>query len=93
MSPDDVLERLVARVEADPQGGDSLVLYALASTLRMDKSGYLFLLRKLRDLSPEGRLLAYDLMEFMARGGNAGPAWEAALQALDRAIRGGPADG
>ncbi len=88
MSPDDVLERLVARVEADPQGGDGLLLYALASTLRMENSGYLYLLRKLRDLSPEGRRLAYDLMELMACGGNAGPAWEAALDRLDAAIRG-----
>lgn len=84
----DVLDRLVARVQADPQGAESLLLYALASTLRMENSGYLFILRKLRDLSPENRTLAYDLMELMARGGNRGEDWERSLAALDAAVRG-----
>ena len=84
---DEVLERLLAQVRADPQGAQSLVLYALVGTLRMEKSGHLFMLRKLRDLSPDNRRLAYDLMELMARGGNTGPEWDAALAALDAAVR------
>lgn len=86
MSP--VLDRLVEVITANPQGGENLILYALASTLRMEKSGYLFMLRKLRDLSPENRQLAYQLMEYMATHGNQGEDWDAALASLDRAIQG-----
>ncbi len=89
MNPEDALARVVEQVKANPHGGESLILYALVSTLRMEKSGYMYMLRKLRDLSPDNRQLAYGLMELMAGGGNQGPAWEAALQALDAAVKAG----
>jgi hypothetical protein len=86
---DDVLENILEIIEADPHGGLSLNLYALVSTLKMENSGYMYMLRKLRDLSAEHRQLAYGLMELMARNGNRGEAWEAAVQAMDQAIRSG----
>jgi hypothetical protein len=86
---DDVLQQVVDLVTADPHGGVSLNLYALVSTLRMEKGGYLYTLRKLRDLGPEHRQLAYGLMDLMARNGNRGEAWEAALSAMDEAVKGG----
>ena len=86
---DSVLKEVVALVEASPHGGESLTLYALMSTLRMDKSGYMFLLRKLRDLQPQHRQLAYQLMELMAENGNQGEAWESALVAIDTAMKKG----
>ena len=86
---DDVLENILEIIEADPHGGLSLNLYALVSTLKMENSGYMYMLRKLRDLSAEHRELAYGLMELMARNGNRGEAWEAAVQAMDQAIRSG----
>jgi hypothetical protein len=86
---DDVLKKVVEIIEADPHAGLSLMLYALVSTLRMENSGYMYMLRKLRDLSAEHRQLAYGLMELMAREGNRGESWEAAVQAMDLAIRGG----
>ena len=86
---DDILEKVVEIIKADPRGGLSLKLYALVSTLKMENSGYMYMLRKLRDLSAEHRQLAYGLMELMARDGNRGEAWEAALQAMDQAIRDG----
>jgi len=85
---DDVLENIVEIIKADPHSGLSLNLYALVSTLKMEKRGYMYMLRKLRDLSAEHRQLAYGLMELMARNGNRGEAWEAAVQAMDQAIRG-----
>jgi hypothetical protein len=85
---DDVLKRVVTIIEAEPHSGLSLNLYALVSTLKMENSAYMFMLRKLRDLSAEHRQLAYGLMELMARSGNRGEAWEAAVQAMDRAISG-----
>ena len=84
-----VLQQVVELIEAGPHSGPGLNLYALISTLKMENSGYLYLLRKLRDLSPEHRQLAYGLMELMAEGGNQGETWDAALQAMDRAVKGG----
>jgi hypothetical protein len=83
----DILQQVVDLVKANPHGGVSLNLYALVSTLRMEKGGYMYMLRKLRDLAPEHRRLAYGLMELMAENGNRGPEWEAALQAMDEAVR------
>ena len=86
---DDVLEKLVELIRADPHGSVSLNLYALVSTLKMEGSGYLYTLSKLRELSAEHRQLAYGLMELTARNGNRGEVWEASVQAMDEAIRGG----
>lgn len=84
-----VLEQVVDLIKADPHGGASLNLYALVSTLKMEKGGNMYMLRKLRDLTPEHRRLAYGLMELMAENRNRGEAWEAALAAMDEAIRQG----
>ena len=86
---EEVLQKVVDIVRADPHGGLSLNLYALVSTLKMEKSGYMYMLRKLRDLSAEQRQLAYGLMELMARQGNQGEEWDAAVQAMDEAVRKG----
>jgi len=86
---DDVLQQVVEIVKAGPHSGPALNLYALISTLKMEKSGYMYMLRKLRDLSPEHRQLAYGLMELMAEQGNRGEKWDAAVQAMDAAVRGG----
>lgn len=85
--PGDVLQQVVDLIRANPHGGASLNLYALVSTLRMEKGGYLYMLRKLRDIAPEHRQLAYGLMELMAEHANQGPEWDAALQAMDEAVR------
>ena len=87
--PDSILQEITELIVADPHGGGALNLYALVSTLRMDKSGHLFILRKLRDMTPGHRQLAYRLMELMAREGNAGEAWEQALERMDEAVRKG----
>lgn len=84
-----VLQQIVEMIQADPHSGASLNLYALVSTLKMEKSGYMYMLRKLRDLSPQQRSLAYGLMELMAEQGNRGEAWDQAVQAMDDAIRKG----
>jgi hypothetical protein len=86
---DDILEKVVEIIKTEPHSGLSLSLYALVSTLKMENSGYMYMLRKLRDLSAEHRALAYGLMELMARNGNQGKAWETAVQTIDRAIREG----
>ena len=84
---EDVLQQVVDLIKADPHGGVSLNLYALVSTLKMEKGGYMYMLRKLRDLTPEHRQLAYGLMELMAENGNRGEAWEAELRCAWREKR------
>ena len=86
---EDVLQQVVELIKTNPHGGASLNLYALISTLKMEKGGYMYMLRKLRDLNPEHRQLAYGLMELMAENGNQGAAWEQALEAMDAAVKGG----
>lgn len=86
---EDVLQQVVELIKANPHGGASLNIYALISTLKMEKGGYMYMLRKLRDLNPEHRQLAYGLMELMAENGNQGAAWEQALEAMDSAVKGG----
>jgi hypothetical protein len=89
MTEENVLQQVVELIRAEPHSGASLNLFALVSTLRMDKGGYMYMLRKLRELNPAQRRLAYGLMELMAGHGNQGPAWDAALAAMDDAIRRG----
>ena len=85
----EVLEEVVQRVEAAPESSQALLLYALVSTLAIEKAGCMFKLTKLREMEPETRRLAYGLMELMAREENRGPAWEQARSRIDEAVRGG----
>ncbi|GMQ83968.1 MAG: hypothetical protein BMS9Abin06_0716 [Gammaproteobacteria bacterium] len=87
--PETVLQKIVNIIKINPHSGLSLNLYALISTLRMEKSGYMYMLRKLRDLPAEHRAIAYELMELMAENGNQGEVWDAAVQAMDEAIKRG----
>jgi hypothetical protein len=83
------LEATIRRIETDPHSGQSLLLYGLLSTLDAERSGCLFRLVKLREMDEASRELAYGLMELMARDGNSGPEWEAALSRAHTAVRGG----
>ena len=86
---DDVLDRVVEVVEAAPESSQALLLYALMSTLAIEKAGCMFKLTKLREMDPETRRLAYGLMELMAQERNRGPDWEQARGRIDEAIRSG----
>ena len=85
----ETLEQVIAEIAAAPHSAAALTLYALVSTLEFENAGYLFKLVKLRDLSPPQRQLAFGLMEMMAAGDNAGPAWDAAKQRIDAVVRAG----
>ncbi len=78
----------VAAIEAAPESQQALLLYALISTLAVEKAGCMFKLTKLREMDADTRQLAYGLMEFMARGQNRGEPWEQALARIEHAIRG-----
>ncbi len=85
----DVLQEIVEVVRADSHGGAALVLFSLVMTMSAAQGQYLFLLNKLRDLSPENRQLAYRLMECMAEGGNESEAWRNAVVEMENLIRHG----
>lgn len=82
------LNETLARIEADPRSGQSLLLYALVKTLSIPQGGHSYLLTKLKEMTPESRQLAYGLMELMAQGASAKAEWQAAEAAMDRAIGG-----
>ncbi len=84
-----LLQKVLSVIQASPHSSAALGLYALVSTLKMEKGGYLYRLRKLRELDTDHRQLAYGLMELMARGDNLGDDWDVAVQAMDEAVRGG----
>ncbi|NIR30155.1 MAG: hypothetical protein GWN84_12745, partial [Gammaproteobacteria bacterium] len=75
--------------ERDPRAGRSLLLYGLIRTLADPKGACLFSLGKLRDLDPEARRLAYELMELMAALGAPDTRWQRAVERLDARIRAG----
>lgn len=86
---EDVLARTLAVITAEPHSAAALTLYALVNTFDYEQAGCLFKLNKLRDMGPEHRQLAYDLMELMVAGGNQGEAWEKAKTRMDERVRAG----
>lgn len=84
-----LLDRIVGLVENAPHSAAALTLYAMVSTMDYEQAGCLFKLNKLRDLQPDERKIAYDLMELMVEGGNNGEAWKAARSRMDELVRAG----
>ncbi len=85
---DDVLEQVTSIIEADPRSGQSLLLFALVSTLNVEKTGHMYMLGKLREFTPENRQLAYGLMELMANNRIHDEAWQQAVTRMEEAVRG-----
>ena len=82
------LQQTVAHIENDSRSGQSLLLYALVKTLTIPQGGHMYLLTKLKEMTPETRQLAYGLMEMMAQGATATAEWEEASARMDKAIAG-----
>ncbi len=84
---DQILLSVSEVIERDPHSATSLILYALLTTLAIEKSGCLFKLDKLRDLDREHRQLAYQLIEVMARYENRSAIFDTVRQRLDEVVR------
>jgi hypothetical protein len=82
------LQAVIESIRESPQSGGALILYALMNTINYEQAGCLFKLNKLRDLSPQQRQLAYELIEVMVSGGNQGKAWQQAMLKMDALVRG-----
>ncbi|MDZ7661874.1 hypothetical protein [Thiohalophilus sp.] len=84
----DVLEQVTSIIETDPRSGQSLLLFALVSTLNVEKTGHMYMLGKLKEFTPENRQLAYGLMEMMADNRIHDEAWQAAMARMEQAVKG-----
>lgn len=86
--PDLILEKYTEVITNDPRSGQSLLLFALAATLNVEKTGHMYMLSKLKEFTPENRQLAYGIIELMANNGIGNDAWHAAYAKMEAAIRG-----
>jgi hypothetical protein len=83
------LEEIVKTIETSPRSGQALLLFALAKTLDVPKTGHMYMLKKLQEMDAETRRLAYGLMELMAQQGNQGDDWNRAIARMEVAIQAG----
>ena len=84
---DNVLESVYEIIKAAPHSGQSLLLFALMKTLDIQKGGHMYLLSKLKEMTPESRQLAYGLMELMVENQTLSEDWQVTLQKIESAIR------
>jgi len=82
------LEDIVKSIETSPRSGQALLLFALAKTLDVPKTGHMYMLKKLQEMDAETRHLAYGLIELMAQQGNQGKEWHKAISRMETAIQG-----
>ena len=80
---DSVLDKVTQVICDDPRSGQSLLLFALFSTLNVEKTGHMYMLAKLKEMTDENRQLAYGLIELMASNKAGNEAWQ---QAFDKMI-------
>lgn len=85
---DSVLDKIAEQIVDDPRSGQSLLLFALAATLNVEKTGHMYMLSKLKEFTPENRQLAYAVIELMAKGEIGNEAWHQAYAKMESAIRG-----
>jgi len=86
---DVTLEEVVQVIEATPRSGQALLLFALAKTLDVPKTGHMYMLKKLQEMDAETRRLAYGLMELMGEEGKQGDEWNKAIARMEKAIQSG----
>ena len=86
---DVTLAEVVKVIETTPRSGQALLLFALAKTLDVPKTGHMYMLKKLQEMDAETRRLAYGLMEMMAQQGNQGEDWNKAIARMEKAIQSG----
>lgn len=83
-----VLDDVVNLIETSPRSGQALLLFALVKTLNMPRGGHMYMLKKLQEMEPDTRRLAYGLMEMMATGSNQDEEWINAVQRMEEGITG-----
>jgi hypothetical protein len=87
--PEQTLEEVFEIIKAEPHSSQALLLFGLIKTLDIDKSGHMYLLVKLKEMTAAHRQLAYQLMELMADGQIHDDAWTQFVAAVEDTIRNG----
>jgi len=85
--PESVLNQVTAVIEDNPRSGQALLLFALVKTLDIEKGGHMYLLSKLKDMTPESRQLAFQLMNLMAEGKIHDQQWRQQVDNMENIIR------
>lgn len=88
MVTENILDKVSQIIVNDPRSGQSLLLFALFSTLNVEKTGHMYMLGKLKEFTAENRQLAYGLIELMASGQAGNEDWQQAFNRMESAIRG-----
>lgn len=83
----EILDKVYEIIKAEPHSGQSLLLFALMKTLDMPKGGHMYMLGKLKEMTPESRELAFGLMSLMADGKTLDEDWKNKVQMIESAIR------
>jgi len=86
---ENILQKITDVIQASPHSGQSLLLFALCKTLDMPKGGHMYMLKKLQEMTPETRTLAYGVMEYMAEGHSQNnPEWDSNIVKMEASIKG-----
>ena len=83
----EILNKVYDVIKAAPHSGQSLLLFALMKTLDIPKGGHMYMLGKLKDMTPENRELAFGLMRLMAENKIQDDEWKDKVQMIESAIR------
>lgn len=82
-----ILNQVTDVINANPRSGQALLLFALVKTLDIEKGGHMYMLSKLKDMTPENRQLAFQLMALMAENKIHDDAWRQAVESMENTIR------
>ena len=83
----EILDKVFEVIKAEPHSGQSLLLFALMKTLDIPKGGHMYMLGKLKEMTPGTRELAFGLMKIMAENKTQDDEWKSKVQMIESAIR------
>ena len=83
----EILDEIHEIVKDSPHSSQSLLLFALLKTLDVEKSGHMYMLEKLKEMTPDSRQLAYGAMELMVDNKIHDQEWKTKLELIENTIR------
>ena len=83
----EILNKVYNVIKAAPHSAQSLLLFALMKTLDIPKGGHMYMLGKLKEMTPDTRELAFGLMKVMAEDKTQDDEWKDKVQMIESAIR------
>ena len=83
----EILDKVYEVITTEPHAGQSLLLFALLKTLDIPKGGHMYMLGKLKEMTPDNRQLAFGLMSLMAENKTQDDEWITKVREIESAIR------